>query len=242
MKRQKLVSLVLAATLGGALGASSVGAAELVKNGSLTQMNASGFLFAQNNDAPPEWQKDTGTVDVNMVGYNAGLPVQFSPFPRYGVEGVEASPDGGTWVGIAHNPDPDPTRFNDERFKQSISGFVVGQTYLISWYAANFGTDLPGTSNDYLAGNGVQVFMDGSRLGSGATLEVSNAWVAEQTLFTATSNLHVLMFGTKDAARSYISIDGISVTAVPEPSAWAMWVAGLLGLVGWSSSRSVRKA
>lgn len=238
MKQQVQAWMVVGA-LAGAGWALPASAAELVQNGSLTQTNASGFLLPQNNDVPPGWQKDIGTVDVNLVGYNAGLPVHVSPFPRYAVEGVAASPDGGTWVGMAREPGPDPLRINNERFKQTVTGFLPGQTYAVRWLAANFGSNPPGTANDYLGANAVEVFIDGASIGAGATLDLGPDWVHEQRLFTATATQHVLMFGTRDAVRSYLSIDGISVTAVPEPAPAVLLLSGLVALA-WRRHRMQR--
>jgi hypothetical protein len=98
-------------------------ASSLVLNGSL---NGS----ISRNAAPTSWRMFEGSPDVMNAQNNVGMAnlLYFGAAPN-------ASPDGGTWVGLG--ADTNLT----ERFGQVINGLTVGQQYTVSWLAGNFGYD-----------------------------------------------------------------------------------------------------
>lgn len=194
----------------------------LVNNGSLTQTNASGFLLPQNSDLPPGWSIASGTPDVLTPTANSGIGG--TPFP---IAGVDFSPDGGTWVGLGRD---DNASFL-EAMSQTLSGLVVGQTYRVSWFAANFGAAARGSNVPaYRADNAFQVQLDGQRAGAGGLLSQGPEWHAQSLQFTALASDIVLRFQLDRPERAYLSIDGIAVTAVPEPAVWLMMAVGLVAI------------
>lgn len=154
----------------------------------------------------------------------AGFP---SGWLSFGVAPT-VSPDGGTWVGLGINGS------YIESFGQSLSGLTVGQTYTVSWQAANFGIN--NQANSYLGSNAIGVMLDGASIGQGSTLSLSSNWSTQSLTFVATSASQLLSFSLASTEKAYLGIDGISVTAggvtpaVPEPSTWALMAIGLVGM------------
>lgn len=198
------------------LAAFTARAESLVVNGSLNGSIA-------NMDVPTGWTVLAGTPDTVDPTSNVGV----SGWLSFGVAPT-VSPDGGTWVGLGINGS------YIESFGQSLSGLTVGQTYTVSWQAANFGIN--NQANSYLGSNAIGVMLDGASIGQGSTLSLSSNWSTQSLTFVATSASQLLSFSLASTEKAYPGIDGISVTAggvapaVPEPSTWALMAIGLVGM------------
>ena len=181
----------------------------MVVNGSLTGPVATDGL-------PSGWTAFGGTPDTNDVNNNVGTNVAFV------VDPAGPSPDGGTWVGLAR----DDSISLSEIIGQQVTGFVAGQTYVVSWYAGNFG------GFDFVNPASIDVLIDSASIGSGTQLALGSDWFSQSVTFTATDTFHDLRIGLLGTGPSYLSIDGIAVTAVPIPAAIWLFGSGLVGLVG----------
>jgi len=109
---------------------------------------------------------------------------------------------------------------------------VVGQTYTFSfWYADRVGTDPSTNGVSYSIGG-----LAGTIAGTGST-----AWQEFTGSFVATSTSTLLTLGAAGTSDSYgSSIDNVSViSAVPEPTTTALFLAGL-GVLGFSARRRGR--
>ncbi|MCC7055184.1 MAG: PEP-CTERM sorting domain-containing protein [Gemmatimonadaceae bacterium] len=181
-----------------------------------------------NGGVPTGWTLEAGSPDTMDENNNVGVPgaLGFGAAPS-------PSPDGGTWVGVGGEG---ATGFV-ERFSQSVSGFTVGQTYTVNFYASNFGA----ADFGYVATNFFEMLIDGVAMDSGADLPLAPGWTLQTLSFLATSATHTIAFQLGDGAKSYMGIDGISIaggmSTVPEPATTALLGAGLLALGGIVSRR-----
>ncbi len=188
--------------------ANTVLAAPILVNGSLEGPIA-------NSTVPPGWSITAHSPDTMDENNNLGV----SGLGDFGAT-PSPSPDGGTWVGLFM---VGPTV---EKFEQSIVDFVIGQAYEISWYHSNFGHAF--STNDVA----IELFVDGGSIGTGPTISLGTAWHSESLTFVATATTHVLEVGSAGTIQAYHGIDGITLAAVPEPSAFALLSMGLVGLAG----------
>ncbi len=199
----------------GLLSAVSAGAATL-ENGSLTGPIANGAV-------PSGWTILAGNPDTMDENNNVGTTgVPFFSTPS------GPSPDGGTWVGLGQ----DASIPFEERFGQTVTDFVVGQSYSLSWYGGNFGGDLRSLgSTCFCETNAIFASLDGTVIGMGADLVSGPEWTQQSLTFTATSTTHMLGFGLTGAGPSYVSIDGIAlnVAAIPLPAGLALLLTGVAG-------------
>ena len=120
---------------------------------------------------------------------------------------------------------------NTDLLRQSIS-FTAGQQYLLSFQYSTSGA----------AGYGFQWDLNGAAEDTGGwenLLATNGAWMTKTYSFTAdatgNSRLRFSGAGNKDAL-----LDGVSITAVPEPETYAMMLAGL-GAIGFMARRRQAK-
>jgi hypothetical protein len=176
-----------------------------------------------NSSVPTGWQILLNSPDVMDGANNAGV----SGLQYFGAT-PEASPDGGTWVGLGAR-----TGSYMEEFGQWVDNLVIGQAYTLSWVVGNFGYS-KGSVN-YLDSNAIRVNLDGALLGTGSTLGVGSQWSAETLSFVATTTRQQLSFQLANYNNAYLSIDGINLTAVsavPEPGTFGLALLGL-GALMW---------
>ncbi|TWI63477.1 putative secreted protein with PEP-CTERM sorting signal [Pseudoduganella lurida] len=123
---------------------------------------------------------------------------------------------------------------------QTVSGLTAGNAYTLSFdyaLAQQVGFDGANADNYWHVGFG-------SATQDSKALSIANGgfsgWQTATMTFTATSASEVLSFlakGTAPGAPPFLLLDGVSlVSAVPEPTTWAMLLGGL-GLVGFAARR-----
>jgi hypothetical protein len=151
--------------------------------------------------------------------------------------GLKLSPNGGAFIGA-------DGAFQDEPIQQVITGLVAGQEYAVSfdWAAAQQASFSGVTSSGWDVSLGAETHSTGN-LGIGN--HGFSGWQQSTFDFFATGTSETLSFlstGTGGAAEPPFSLlDGVSLTAVPEPSTWAMMVVGF-GLLGYAGFRRRRTA
>ncbi|ARE38896.1 hypothetical protein RGUI_0755 [Rhodovulum sp. P5] len=107
----------------------------------------------------------------------------------------------------------------------------MGQAYTLGWETANFGFSSPLYDGD----NGIEALLDGVGIGTGALHSVGSSWYDESVNFVATATSHDIGFVLATGSRSYLQIDGITLTEVsadvPVPASLPLLVAGIGGLI-----------
>ncbi|MFT5676846.1 MAG: hypothetical protein ACI808_002795 [Paraglaciecola sp.] len=192
---------------------STANAIPIITNGSLT-----GTL--SNGGVPTGWSILSPSPDTMDENSNLGFPGNntFQTTPS-------ASPDGGTWIGMASLPNI------LESFGQLVTGFSIGLNYDLAWYHANFGHDF-----GFNQANAIQVLIDGNVVGNGAVLAIGTDWFNEMLSFTATSTSHQIEFRALNEDFAYQSIDGIRLTqqniaTVSAPATFALFGLGFVLLI-----------
>ena len=214
-----------AAFAAAALSATSASAAtNLVTNGSFESNNLSA--------GEKDWFADSAvtgwTTVANTLNFLASPgTAESSPYlPVYGPFAA-TSPDGGAFVMA------DAESAWRGAISQTLSGLVVGGLYAVNFYQAagqQSGFSSPTTSQWQVTFGSSSATSDLMSLPEGG----AGYWEGQSLLFTATSSTQVLSFlalGTPNAAPPVAFLDGVSVTAVPEPGTWAMMILGF-GILG----------
>lgn len=178
-----------------------------------TVVNGSFNGVTGNSMTPPGW--------TNVLGYNPGAGIGSWPtvdvcdinftayFNNAGVP-VSPSPDGGTWTGISSIP----PGVENEAIEQIVTGFTVGQTYELKFYAANFGGTPfidPGIVTGYINGTAVAV--------SPVLNLVPNIWTTVTGTFVAsatsmTVQLDAIHTTGNGSAGGYYDVDGVTITPI----------------------------
>jgi hypothetical protein len=156
------------------------------------------------------------------------------------------SPDGGPFVGL----DGDPSFTGP--LEQTINGLTIGQTYELSFYwAGGELADRMNYENVQLTGSfGASSFAtpvyanaNVSPPAGSVTPGSFSGWMLQNFYFTATQTSETLSFLAVGLPASnlppFALLDGVSLTAVPEPSTWAMMLVGFCGL-GYAGYRRRR--
>lgn len=145
------------------------------------------------------------------------------------------SPQGGNFVALDGDSDYAGS------ISQQISGLTVGSRYRLtfSWAASQL-INRTGATTEQLVGNfGDSTFATGV---VPVASEGFEGWFNEAFTFTATSSSQVLSFlsiGTPNGLPPIAALDGVSLTAVPEPATWGLMLAGF-AMVGVAARRGKR--
>ena len=165
------------------------------------------------------------TVSYDGGGYGSDdrrLPASFTGL----------SPSGGNFFGL----DGDLTYGTP--LTQKIYGLVAGQKYNVKfdWAATQLRNRQGPTTNQFIVSLGNESH-------STPVVKVASqgfdGWYKAGVTFTATSSSETLQFlanGSPAGLPPFALLDGVSLTAVPEPAMWLLMVAGF-GFVGVASRR-----
>ncbi|MBC7505265.1 MAG: PEPxxWA-CTERM sorting domain-containing protein [Sandarakinorhabdus sp.] len=178
----------------------------------------------------------------NVTGWSGGGGLTFLSPPGSADDGAQylaiygpiaaTSPDGGNFI-LA---DGDPNYAG--AFSQTIGGLTLGKDYVVKFYQAagqQLGFTGP-TTERWSVSFGAETQL--STMYSLPQAAVG-PWMAQTMTFKATSASQVLTFlavGTPNGAPPISLLDGVSLSAVPEASTWAMLITGF-GLVGAAARR-----
>ena len=238
-------SFLIAGTV--ALGAAGAGHASpnLVKNGDFSQSSyTTNTQFGGKSGGT--YTASQGVTDWTGAGGNS-LQFYFFGGTQNTVDAIDRyndpkdyfypsfsslSPNGGNFVALDGDAKLAST------ISQTITGLKVGKRYVLSfdWAATQLANRTGATTEQLL------VTLGGSTASTSVVPNPSKGftgWFTETMMFTATSGTEVLSFlsnGTPRGLPPIAPLDGVSLTAVPEPAAWVMFVAGF-GLVGFTARR-----
>lgn len=210
-------------------GVDTAHASNLVTNGSFENTKIEGKgRFEGNVDGWSGGGNLTYIAAPGTADDGKGEMSLYGPFPG-------TSPDGGKFV-IADGDGP----YRDTIW-QTIAGLTIGAVYELNFFqAAGQWAGRPYAADTT---ERWQVsFGDETRQSDSYNLPFTGvgAWQLQKMRFTATSTSQVLAFladGTPSGAPPMSLLDGVSLSAVPEPSTWAMMVGGLAAVGGAMRAR-----
>jgi len=220
--------------------AAPAAAVNLVTNGSFetTTYTKSSDLGGTQGSAPVA----TGLTGWTSGGFNlvyfGGTQTTVSANNRYNDpltyfrSDVTTSPDGGNFVAL------DGDSSIRGALSQTITGLTSGAQYLLTF---NWGggqlRNRTGDTTEQLQVSFGGVTKSTPILNDPST--VFSGWKNASFTFTANGTSQVLSFlsiGTPDGQPPIAVLDGVSLTAVPEPATWALLMIGF-GMVGYAARR-----
>jgi len=197
------------------------------------------------NHCTYDWYTGPGSGSVRLPNYDSpdhGFQM-WGPAPTIpgtpwsspnGVDNglVDISPAGGFFVAL------DGDANINGYLMQTINGLQTGSMYNVKfWWAAGQARLARGDTTSRLEvsfGNAVQSTITHNVADQGFA-----GWEQVSMTFRAGSSSEVLRFlsvGTPTALPPMVFLDGVSVSAVPEPASWAMMIMGF-GLIGAAARR-----
>jgi PEP-CTERM motif len=185
-----------------------------------------------------------GAADTTGATFAGGIPVGLWGPGNGSANGLPAtSPAGGNYFGA-----DDPVNGYNQILSQTINGLTAGREYALNFYWAAAQVWEPSISgyngasqNQIVVSLGAQTFT--------TPLETIKShgfsgWLNESVDFTATGASETLSFlfasPTPGGAPPIALLDGVSLTAVPEPSIWALLGLGFAG-IGFAAHRRAKK-
>ena len=241
--RTKLLSTVAVVAAVMAIGTSANAAVNLVTNGGFetTTYAQSSEFGGISGGAYVASQGVTGWTGAGGTAlqflYIGGTQTTVSPINRFNDPNAffypslnTLSPNGGNFVAL--DGDQDPNVNVQGSITQLINGLVVGDSYNLdfNWGAAQLANRTGATTEQLHITFGGQTADTGVlAVGSGAF----SGWQNGHFVFTASSTSQTLSFlsiGTPGGLPPIALLDGVSLTAVPEPATWAMLLFGFGGI------------
>lgn len=197
----------------------------LVINGNF-ESTTNGLGQLGHNTNVTGWTTDGYNFVMDAAVNSTGVTGQYGNLTLWGPplgssNGFTASPLGGNFIGAdgAYLVAP---------ISQMINGLVAGKTYRVNfdWAGAQQYGYSGANSEQWEVKLGSQsqftpVYTNASHGFSG--------WMSQSFTFDATSSSELLSFiahGTPSGVPPFALLDGVSVTAAPEPKSWAMMVLG----------------
>ncbi len=203
--------------------ASAAHAVPLVTNGDFTASSYTSnnqFGTGYGGEGVTGW---SGNGGYNLYFTSAAASTTVSANTQYGgpnekLWAATVSPTGGAFVAL----DGDPAVGGG--ISQMISGLVAGQTYALtfSWGAGQVQSRTGATTEQLQASLGGQSFLT-SVLSNPS--QGFNGWLTNTFTYTATASNELLSFlsmGTPSGLPPIAVLDGVSLTAVPEPGTMAL--------------------
>jgi hypothetical protein len=168
---------------------------------------------------PPFTTSPTGVVNDTRMTLYTGVGANTLP---------SSSPDGGNYLALDGSADVGP-------MSQQLSGLILGNQYELSFYWAS------AQQKGYSAAAGLTESLKVSLGGQSISTSVVSypeftfvPWSQVKMTFTADSVNPILSFlsvGTPDGLPPFALLDGVSLEAVPEPSAALLGALGALALL-----------
>ncbi len=229
------------------LGAATLAAVSLGSAAQATQFVTNGS-FETTSLAASYKMNTTNVTGWSTTGYNflffpgtatttgAYVPEYKSQITLWGGNGFPASsPDGGNFIAA-------DGAFGTAPITQTISGLTKGAKYNVSfdWAAAQQSGFSGVTTEQWQVSLGAATHSTAVKTNPNHGF---TGWFSAVFTYTATGSSEVLSFlaqGTPQGQPPFSLLDGVSMTAVPEPGSWTLLLLGLFAVGGtvWLRSRS----
>ena len=177
---------------------------------------STGANSGEPNEAPGQYNASNGYGDTYLFGANNGGSLTLSTYPG-----------GGNFIAAdgAYNPGA---------ITQTINGLKIGQVYVLSFYWA--GAQQQGTNFTKATTENWTVTL-GNQSNTTQTVSIPNkgfsGWMQQTFDYTATSTSETLSFlaaGTPTGQPPFSLLGGVTLSTVPEPSTWMLFVGIGVGL------------
>lgn len=177
------------------------------------------------------WTVGTGTGNLHLV-YNDAVGCTVSGTTCTSSYNSYDAQAGNVFVDLTGGTNAGGSGYN-RSISQSVSGLTVGQTYMIEFYTLNDPTwnTSPVSLSVGFAGSAQTVSL--------ASATVGTPWVHQTLFFTPTTTASTLSFQVTTASGNIqlVGLDNVSVSAVPEPESYALFLSGLAVLAAAAKRR-----